>query len=155
MTGLAARLNILLWGPGDFPAVSYSNKIHHETLKIVIQEVVWSIRGSYSAIWSFPLGNVKWHYDSLAVTGISKPIRLSTNLLTLIPSLTFIELCVFFIEHLQRIWHVSRERVPFQTPFCDLLMLQLLWSDFQNSPCLYSTFQLEHPSALSRFCFLT
>ena len=28
---------------------------------IVIEEVLWSIRGSYQTIWSFPLTNVKWH----------------------------------------------------------------------------------------------
>ena len=32
-------------------------------LKIVIQEVLWSIRGSDPAIWSLPLMNVKWHSD--------------------------------------------------------------------------------------------
>ena len=31
------------------------------TLEIVIEEVLWSIRGSYQTIWSFPLTNVKWH----------------------------------------------------------------------------------------------
>ena len=33
------------------------------TLEIVIQEVLWSIRGSCWAIWSNPLTNVKWHSD--------------------------------------------------------------------------------------------
>ena len=28
---------------------------------ILIEEVLWSIRGSYQTIWSFPLTNVKWH----------------------------------------------------------------------------------------------
>ena len=61
------------------------------------------------------------------------------------------------MEYLQRVWHASRERLPFRTPgsfplFWDLLMLQLLGSDFPNLPCLYSTFHLEYPSVLSRFC---
>ena len=30
-------------------------------LEIVIEEVLWSIRGSYQTIWSSPLTNVKWH----------------------------------------------------------------------------------------------
>ena len=30
-------------------------------LEIVIKEVLWSIRGAYQTIWSFPLTNVKWH----------------------------------------------------------------------------------------------
>ena len=56
------------------------------TLGIVIQEVLWS------AIWSIPLTNLKWHSDPWPVT--SEPIRLSTNFVTLIPSLTFTELRV-------------------------------------------------------------
>ena len=41
----------------------------------------------------------------------------------------------------------------FLPPVWDLLMLQLLGPDFPNFPCLYSTFHLEYPSVLSRFCF--
>ena len=67
-------------------------------------------------------------------------------------------LWVVSIEHLQRVWHASRERLPFRTPgsvahFCDLLMLQLLRPNSSNLPCLYSTFHLEYPLVLSRFCF--
>ena len=58
------------------------------TFEIIIQEVLWSIRGSYSAIWSIPLTNVKWHSDPWP-TVTSQPIRLSTNFITFIPSLTF------------------------------------------------------------------
>ena len=47
-----------------------------------------SIRRSYSAIWSIPLTNVKWHSDPWP-TVTSQPIRLSTNFMTFIPSLTF------------------------------------------------------------------
>ena len=36
--------------------------IRQGTLEIVIKEVLWSIRGSYQAIWSSPLKNVKWYY---------------------------------------------------------------------------------------------
>ena len=46
----------------------------------------------------------------------SQPIRLSTNFMTLIPSLTFTELWVVSIEHLQRVWHASKEHLPFRTP---------------------------------------
>ena len=42
------------------------------------------------------------------------PNRLSTNFMTLIQSLTFTELWVVFLEHLQRMWHASRERLPFR-----------------------------------------
>ena len=42
----------------------------------------------------------------------------------------------------------------FRPPFWDLLMLQLLRPNSSNSPCLYSTFQLEYPLVLSRFCLI-
>ena len=42
----------------------------------------------------------------------------------------------------------------FRPPFWDLLMLQLLIPNSSNLPCLYSTFHLEYPLVLSRFCFL-
>ena len=43
----------------------------------------------------------------------------------------------------------------FRPPFWDLLMLQLLRPNSSNLPCLYSTFHLEYPLVLSRFCFAT
>ena len=46
----------------------------------------------------------------------SLPIRLSTNFMTFIPSLTFTELWVVSMEHLQRVWLASRERLPLRTP---------------------------------------
>ena len=127
-------------------------------------------------------------------------------------------LWVVSMEHLQRVWHASRERLPLRTPgsvpflgacmcsdcwpvsptlhrsydlpkltfmelrsfhgafatgvacqqgvltlpdtwfrppFWDLLMLQLLRPNSSKLPCLYSTFQLEYPLVLSRFCFLS
>ena len=42
----------------------------------------------------------------------------------------------------------------FRPPFWDLLMLQLLRPNSSNLPCLYSTFYLEYPLVLSRFCFV-
>ena len=42
----------------------------------------------------------------------------------------------------------------FRPPFWDLLMLQLLRPNSSNLPCLYSTFHLEYPLVLSRFCIL-
>ena len=40
----------------------------------------------------------------------------------------------------------------FRPPSWDLLVLQLLRPDSSNLPCLYSTFHLEYPLVLSRFC---
>ena len=41
----------------------------------------------------------------------------------------------------------------FRPPFSDLLVLHFLRPDSSNLPCLYSTFHLEYPLVLSRFCF--
>ena len=43
----------------------------------------------------------------------------------------------------------------FRPPFWNLLMLQLLRPNSSKLPCLYSTFHLEYPLVLSRFCFET
>ena len=40
-------------------------------------------------------------------------------------------------------------------PFWDLLLLHLLIPDSSKLSCLYSTFHLEYPLVLSRFCFET
>ena len=84
---LATRMNVLYWEPGDFP-VSYSNRDTSRNTWNRHSGILWSIWGSYSAIWSIPLTNVKWHSDPWP-TVTSQPIRLSTNFMTLIPSLTF------------------------------------------------------------------
>ena len=95
-------------------AVSYSNRDTSWNTWNRHSRSFWSIRGFYSAIWSLPLTNVKWHSDLRPVTVTSQPIRLFTNFMTLIPSLTFTELRVVSMEHLQRVWHASKERLPFR-----------------------------------------
>ena len=40
----------------------------------------------------------------------------------------------------------------FRPPFWDLLMFQLVRPNSSNLPCLYSTFHLEYPLVLFRFC---
>ena len=61
---------------------------------------------------------------------LSKPIRLSTNSMTLIPILTFTKLWVVSVEHLQRVWHASSERLPFRTPGSVTLFGTCLCSNF-------------------------
>ena len=111
--GLAPRMNVLFWGPGDF-SVSYSNR-----------DTLWNAWNRHSGSFMIdtgilfsnmnPLTNVKWHSDPWP-TVTSQPIRLSTNFMTFIPSLTFTELWVVSMEHLQRLWLASRERLPLRTP---------------------------------------
>ena len=171
-SGLAPRMNVLFWGPGDFP-VSCSNRdtswnawsrhsgsflsirwnrFNHTSWvtavtptdrpKSVRNSCVIKVFGgvfmssrcfldcsvgvgvfvtglsqissffSYSAILSLPLTNVKWHSHPWPVTVTSQPIILATNLITLIPSLTFTELRVVSMENFQWVWHASRERLP-------------------------------------------
>ena len=111
---LAPRMNVYSEGQATFQEATQT-AIPCGTIEIVIREVLWSIRGSYSAIWSNPLMNVKWHFDPGPIV-TSRPIRLSTNFITFIPSLTFTELWVVSMEHLQRVWLASRECLPFRTP---------------------------------------
>ena len=82
-------------------------------------------------MWSLPLTNVKWHSDPWP-TVTSQPIRLSRNLMTFIPSLTFTELWVVSMEHLQRVWHASRECLPFRTPGSVSLFGTCLYSNCWN-----------------------
>ena len=67
------------------------------------------------------------HSEHRRVAVTSQPIRLVTNFMTLIPSFTCTELRVVSMEHLQRVGHASKERLPYPPPpppLVDLLMLQ-------------------------------
>ena len=88
-------------------------------ISYVIQELLWSIRGSYQTIWSLPLTNYKWNSAARPITvTTSQPIRLFINFMTFISSLTFTELWMVSIEHFQRCgmpaWNTyhSRHLVP-------------------------------------------
>ena len=89
-----------------------------------------------------------------------QPIRLSTNFMTLIPTLTFHSNYEWFP------WSIcngcgmpagnaypSGHLVP-SPHFGTCLCSRLVRPDSSNLPCLYSTFHLEYPSVLSRFCFV-
>ena len=97
-------INILFWGP-DVRVIQIA--ITRGTLEIGNQEVLWSIRRAYLAIWNLPLNMLKKLWP-VSVTVTSQPIRLSTIFMNLLSILTFIELLVVSMTHLQRVWHVSR-----------------------------------------------
>ena len=85
--GLAPRMNVLFWGPGDF-AVSYSNR---DTSRNAWNGHSGSFMVDTGILFSnmkYPLKNVKWHSDPWP-TVASQSVRLSTNFTTFIPSLTF------------------------------------------------------------------
>ena len=85
------------------------------TLEIVIHEVLWSIRRSYSkTIWSLPLTNVKWHSDLDQLQWLPNRKDFPPNNMTSKPSLTFTELRLVSMEHLHLVWHASMERLPFR-----------------------------------------
>ena len=82
--------------------------------------------------------------------------RLYTDLMT-VPKLTFTELRGFHGAFTTGVacqqGALTLPDTWFRPPFWDLLMLQLLRPNSSNLPCLYSTFHLEYPLVLSRFCF--
>ena len=96
---------------------------------------------------------------SLASYSDSQPIRLSTNFMNLIPSLTFTESEWFLWSICNGCGMPAGNTYPshtwFRPSFWDLLMLQLLRPNFPNLPCLYSTFHFEYSSVLSRVCLTT
>ena len=85
--GLAPRMNVLYWGPGDFP-VSYSNRDTSRN--------AWNCHsGSFMVDMGILFSNMKYPSHECEMTFWSltnsdfPTIRLSTNFMTLIPSLTF------------------------------------------------------------------
>ena len=101
---LAFRMIFLFWGQGDSP-VSYSIRETSWNTWNLIQEVLWSIRGSYSAIWSLLLTHVKWKW--LPNRSDFPPISWNWYLHQITSG---------SMEHLKRVWHASRERLPFRKP---------------------------------------
>ena len=106
------------------------------------------------------LSHVKWHSDPWPVTVTSQPPRLSTNFITLIPGLTFTELRVVSMEHLQQVLLASRERLPFRTPGSVPLVGTSLcsncWDQFYRTYRNFSRpFTLNTPQYFLDFAFKT
>ena len=89
-TELAPRMFFFSEGQATFKKATFES-LPRGTLEIVIKDVLWSIRGSYSAIWSLPLINDECYSGPWPVALTSQPIRLTTNFMTFIPTLTFTE----------------------------------------------------------------
>ena len=116
-----------------------------------------SIRGSYSAIWSLPLTNVnKMTFWPLTNSDFSTDqtfhqfhdLDTELDLHRIMSGFHGAFATGVACKHgtltLPDSW--------FRPPFWDLLVLQLLRPDSSNLPCLNSTFHLEYPLVLSRFC---
>ena len=83
--------------------------IRQGTLEIVIEEVLWSIRGSHQTIWSFPLTND----DILWLDHIQWQPPTDRTLYRTRPFTAF---WVVSIDHLRRVWHADRGRLLLRTP---------------------------------------
>ena len=109
-------MNVLFWGPGDFK-VSYSNRDtswnawnRHSGSFMVDTGIFFTnmkspSRECWMAFWpltnsDFPTDQTFHQFDDLHTKS----------------DLTLTELWVVFMDHLQRMWHASRERLPFRTP---------------------------------------
>ena len=77
---------------------------------VFISQLIRYARACSSYKWDFPVSysNRDTSWDAWD--------RDSGSFMTLIPTLTFTELRVVSMKHLQRMWHASRERLPFRTP---------------------------------------
>ena len=149
MPGLAPRMDVLSWGRRDFQ-INFSNRDTSRKLEIVIEKGLWSIRGSYQTIWSFPLTNVKWH-------SVTWPYTMTTPYWSdFVPNSTFTEFRVVSIEHSRRVWHADRGRLLLRTPGpvpLGLAYVLLVETNlFPNLSLFYRTMLFEYPSVLSRFC---
>ena len=77
--------------------------------------------------------------------------------MTLIPSLTFTELWVVSMEHLQRVWYASRERLPFRTlcsvPLFGTCLCSNCWDQIPRTCHVFIRLYTSNtPLVLSRFC---
>ena len=121
--------------------------------EIIIQEVLWS--RSYDLIQQYEVSLSRMLNDILTLDHLqllsnrSDFPPISWPWYRAWPSTNY--------EHLQRMWHAGRERLPFRTPGSVTLLGTCLWSNCwdPNLSCISLTFHLEHPSALSRFCPLS
>ena len=145
--GLAPRINVLFWGPGDF-SVSYSNR-----------DTSWNAWNHYSgrfmvdtgilltkAIWRLPLTSIEWiSYPWPPNRSDFPPISWPWYRAWPSPNYEWLPWsicngCGMLVGNA----YSSRHMVS--SP-------ELLRPDSSNLPWLYSTFHLEYPSVLPRFCF--
>ena len=93
---------------------------------------------------------------SLRVLWLLRPVSPTLHRFNDLPKLTFTELRGFHRAFATGVacqqGALTLPDTWFRPPFWDLLMLQLLRPNSSNLPCLYSTFHLEYPLVLYRFC---
>ena len=123
-----------------------------ERLKSSLRKFLWSIRGSYQTIWSFPLTNVKWH-------SVTWPYTMTTPYWSdFVPNSTFNRNLSGFHRTFATGVACRQGTLtppdtwsrPFGTCICFTCWDQFL---FRNFSLFYRTMLFEYPSVLSRFCF--
>ena len=94
-------------------------------------------------IKQYNVANVNRYSEARSVTVTTEPIRIYTHVMTLMLNWTFTELWEVSMEHLQRVWHASRERLPSQTPkfpFLDFMCSYCWHNFFAKSAVIFSIF---------------
>ena len=160
--GLAPRMNVLYWGPGDFPSKLLEQGYVEERLKSSFRKFYGrygDLIQQYEVSLSRMLNDILWSLTNTVTSPTNQTFHQFRDLDT---ELDLHRLWVVSLEHLQRVWHASRGTLTlpdtwFPSPILGLflfhlLMLQLLRPNSSNLPCLYSTLHLEYPLVLSRFC---
>ena len=153
-SGLAPRMNVLYWRPGDFSSKLLEQGYLAKRLKSsfrkfygrygdLIQQYEVSLSRMLKDIWSltksdFPTNQtppIAWPWYRAWPSPIMSDFHgaFATGVACQKGTLTLLDTC-------------------FCPPLWDLLVLQLLRSDSSNLRCLYSTFHLEYPLVLSRLC---
>ena len=150
-------MNVLFWGPGDFP-VSYSNR-----------DTSWNAWNRHSGSFMVDTGilfsNMKFPSHERwmkfwPLTNSDYPTNHTFH--------QFHDLDTdFYLHRITSGFHgafatgvacqqgtLTLPDTWFRPPYWDLLMLQLLRPNSSSLPYLYSTFHLEYPFVLSRFCLV-
>ena len=155
--GLAPRMNVLYWGPGDFP-VSYSNRDtsrnawnRHSGSFMVDRDLIQQYEVSLSRMLNdILILDQQWLPNQSDFSPISWPWYRAW------PSPIMSGFHGAFATGVAcQQGTLTLPDTWFRPPFWDLLMLQLLRPNSSNLPCLYSTFHLEYPLVLSRFFSVT
>ena len=152
MPWLAPRMDVLSWGRRDFQ-ISFSNRDTSRNAWNRHWGSLWSIRGSYQTIWSFPLTNVKWH-------SVTWPYTMTTPYWSdFVPNSTFYRILSGFhrtfatgVAYADRGRLLLRTPGPFPLGLAYVLLVET--NPFPNLSLFYRTMLFEYPSVLSRFCFL-
>ena len=122
--GLAPRMNVLFWGPGDLP-ISYSNRDPFLPLTSYSDFPTDQSFHQFSWPWyrAWPSPNYEWFLWSICNGLASQQVTLT------LPDIHFLP--------------------PFGTCLCSSC-----WDQFYRTcHIFFSTFHLEYPSVLSRLCF--